>query len=100
MIHEIEFAPLDELMACAAAKRDTAHGRLVSYSRKVFIPLTKLCRDRCAYCTFVTVPGKLCLVPGSPVALKVYVPASGSDTGASWLRKCTAGWRRRKMAVT
>lgn len=31
----------------------------ITYSRKVFIPLTKLCRDRCHYCTFVTVPGKL-----------------------------------------
>ncbi|MHC3002543.1 7,8-didemethyl-8-hydroxy-5-deazariboflavin synthase CofG [Gordonia sp. GN26] len=33
--------------------------RQVTYSRKVFIPLTRLCRDRCHYCTFVTVPGKL-----------------------------------------
>jgi FO synthase len=32
---------------------------VVTYSRKVFIPLTRLCRDRCHYCTFVTVPGKL-----------------------------------------
>ena len=31
----------------------------VSYSRKVFIPVTHLCRDTCHYCTFVTVPGKL-----------------------------------------
>jgi FO synthase len=38
-----------------------AEGRAgqISYSRKVFIPLTRLCRDRCHYCTFVTVPGKL-----------------------------------------
>jgi FO synthase len=56
MIHDIEFAPLDELMARAAAKRDAAHGRLVSYSRKVFIPLTKLCRDVCHYCTFAERP--------------------------------------------
>jgi len=32
---------------------------LITYSRKVFIPLTRLCRDRCGYCTFVTVPGRL-----------------------------------------
>ena len=32
---------------------------VITYSRKVFIPLTRLCRDRCGYCTFVTVPGKL-----------------------------------------
>jgi FO synthase len=56
MIHDIESAPLDELMARAAAKRDAAHGRLVSYSRKVFIPLTKLCRDVCHYCTFAERP--------------------------------------------
>ena len=43
-------------MARAAAKRDAAHGRLVSYSRKVFIPLTKLCRDVCHYCTFAERP--------------------------------------------
>ena len=37
-----------------------ARGALpVSYSRKVFIPVTHLCRDKCHYCTFVTVPGKL-----------------------------------------
>ena len=48
--------PLAELMAEAAALRDSAHGRLISYSRKVFIPLTKLCRDVCHYCTFAEVP--------------------------------------------
>ena len=48
--------PLPELMAAAAAKRDLSYGRLVSYSRKVFIPLTKLCRDVCHYCTFAEHP--------------------------------------------
>jgi len=33
--------------------------RVITYSRKVFIPLTRLCRDRCGYCTFATVPGRL-----------------------------------------
>ncbi|MDX6231850.1 MAG: synthase [Nocardioidaceae bacterium] len=55
---------LDRLMAVARRVRDVgleAAGRpaVVTYSRKVFIPLTRLCRDRCHYCTFVTVPGKL-----------------------------------------
>ncbi|HEX9158815.1 MAG TPA: 5-amino-6-(D-ribitylamino)uracil--L-tyrosine 4-hydroxyphenyl transferase CofH [Rhizomicrobium sp.] len=49
-------APLDELCAEACALRDEAHGSLVSYSRKVFIPLTRLCRDVCAYCTFAKPP--------------------------------------------
>ena len=48
----IHNTPLPDLMAAAAARRDVAYGRLVSFSRKVFIPLTKLCRDVCHYCTF------------------------------------------------
>src|SRR2546421_4964708 len=51
-------APLAELMAEASALRDSAHGRVLSYSRKVFIPLTKLCRDVCHYCTFAERPRK------------------------------------------
>ena len=38
---------------------DAGRPGVVTYSRKVFIPLTRLCRDKCHYCTFVTVPGKL-----------------------------------------
>ena len=49
-------APLPELMAEAARLRDLGHGNIVSYSRKVFIPLTRLCRDTCRYCTFVRGP--------------------------------------------
>ena len=52
----LESAPLSELMAMAAQKRDDAFGRNISYSRKVFIPLTKLCRDVCHYCTFAERP--------------------------------------------
>ena len=43
-------------MADASALRDRGHGRLISYSRKVFIPLTHLCRDVCHYCTFAETP--------------------------------------------
>lgn len=55
---------LDALLALAAARRDAhlrAEGRpgVVTYSPKVFVPLTRLCRDRCHYCTFATVPGRL-----------------------------------------
>ena len=49
-------APLDELMPEAARLRDLGHGNIVTYSRKVFIPLTRLCRDTCRYCTFVRGP--------------------------------------------
>ncbi|MCF7553223.1 bifunctional FO biosynthesis protein CofGH [Pseudonocardia sp. WMMC193] len=55
---------LDALLAAASTVRDAGlvdAGRpgVVTYSRKVFIPLTRLCRDRCHYCTFATVPGRL-----------------------------------------
>lgn len=55
---------LTDLSASAARVRDAglaAAGRpgVLTYSRSVFLPLTRLCRDRCHYCTFVTVPGKL-----------------------------------------
>ena len=48
--------PLEDLCAEARALRDEGHGRLVTYSPKVFIPLTKLCRDVCHYCTFAQPP--------------------------------------------
>ena len=56
-----EGLPLAELTQLASAQRDAAHGPIVSYSRKVFIPLTHLCRDVCHYCTFARAPrrGKL-----------------------------------------
>src|SRR6266702_2282417 len=45
-----------ELLAEARRMRDAHHGPRVSFSRKVFIPLTRLCRDVCSYCTFATRP--------------------------------------------
>lgn len=55
---------LKDLAASAARVRDAglaAAGRpgVITYSKSVFIPLTRLCRDKCHYCTFATVPGKL-----------------------------------------
>lgn len=47
------------LMAAATALRDTGHGDVVTYSPKVFLPLTMLCRDVCHYCTFAKTPRKL-----------------------------------------
>src|SRR5215210_1105184 len=49
-------APVDELCAEARHLRERGHGSLVTYSPKVFIPLTKLCRDVCHYCTFARPP--------------------------------------------
>lgn len=50
---------LDALMRAASELRDRFFGRRISFSKKVFIPLTNLCRDRCAYCTFRKDPGQI-----------------------------------------
>ncbi|MER7251597.1 bifunctional FO biosynthesis protein CofGH [Kribbella sp. NPDC000426] len=55
---------LTALMATAARVRDqglvdAGRAGIVTYSKKVFIPLTRLCRDRCHYCTFATTPGRV-----------------------------------------
>ena len=47
-----------KLTALARQLRDHGHGNIISYSRKIFIPLTKLCRDFCHYCTFAEAPLK------------------------------------------
>jgi len=49
----------DELFAAASARRGARYGNRVTYSPKVFIPLTMLCRDRCGYCTFAQPPARL-----------------------------------------
>jgi FO synthase len=55
----IEHADLGSLLSAASALRDRGKGNIVTYSKKVFIPLTHLCRDYCGYCTFRSDP-----VPG------------------------------------
>jgi len=49
-------AELAAVMAAAAEMNERAHGRTVTYSRKVFVPLTNLCRQKCGYCTFARGP--------------------------------------------
>jgi FO synthase len=46
------------LLSLASSLRDTGKGRTVTFSKKVFIPLTRLCRDRCGYCSFRRDPGQ------------------------------------------
>ena len=76
--HEVEAlmaargATLRDLMQVAAGLRDLGHGGTITYSRKVFIPLTMLCRDHCHYCTFAKPPAKLdspFLTPDQVVAI-------------------------------
>src|SRR5436853_1314031 len=52
-------ASLAELLDAAAAVRNAAYGTRITYSPKVFIPLTMLCNDRCGYCTFAQPPARL-----------------------------------------
>jgi FO synthase len=56
LLIRLEQAPLAELIDAAGRLRDEGHDRHISYSRKVFIPLTQLCRDVCHYCTFAQRP--------------------------------------------
>ena len=48
--------PLKSLMEKASQKRDDYWGKVITYSRKIFVPLTNMCRDTCSYCTFVKHP--------------------------------------------
>jgi len=50
---------LADICDLACDIRNQGHGDIVTYSRKVFIPLTRLCRDFCHYCTFATAPKHL-----------------------------------------
>jgi FO synthase len=67
-------------MNAAAAKRDLAFGRRITYSPKVFIPLTRLCRDTCGYCTFATAPAH---VPSPYLSLEevVAIARAGARKG-------------------
>jgi FO synthase len=56
ILASLDGAPLSDLLRQAAAMRRAGHGNVISYSRKVFIPLTQLCRDVCGYCTFAKAP--------------------------------------------
>jgi FO synthase len=51
-------APLQSLLEAASEVREQRKGKTVSFSKKVFIPLTTLCRDYCVYCTFRKDPGQ------------------------------------------
>jgi FO synthase len=76
---------LAELLGYASRVRDAGLERagrpgVITYSRKVFIPLTRLCRDRCGYCTFATVPGQLAGPYLSPDEV-IEIAAAGAALG-------------------
>ena len=72
--------PLEDLTALAHVVRDGAHGRRVTFSPKVFIPLTMLCRDKCGYCTFAKAPARVTapyLLPEEVLAIAEAGKAAG-----------------------
>jgi FO synthase len=72
--------PLAPLQERAAAVRTSAHGNRITFSPKVFIPLTMLCRDRCGYCTFAKAPARV----GSPylsIDQVLAIARAGRDAG-------------------
>ncbi|GMQ75100.1 MAG: bifunctional FO biosynthesis protein CofGH [Gammaproteobacteria bacterium] len=71
---------LEVLLEAARARRDLAHGNRISYSPKVFIPLTRLCRDVCRYCTFAHAPRDLAS-PYVSVDDAIAVAAAGARAG-------------------
>jgi FO synthase len=73
---------LPSLMARAREKRDCAFGSVVTYSPKVFIPLTRLCRDSCGYCTFVEPPARVD-APYMTIDEVVRLAAVGQASGCS-----------------
>ncbi len=72
--------PVDDLCAMARDRRREAHGNRITYSPKVFIPLTRLCRDRCGYCTFATAPARVD-TPYLPIAEVIAIAAAGAAAG-------------------
>jgi FO synthase len=75
-----ERADLEALLAAARARRDLGHPAVVTYSPKVFIPLTQLCRDVCRYCTFAQAPREL-KAPYLSVDEAVAVAEAGARAG-------------------
>ncbi len=71
-----------ELAPAAYEKAREHHGVIVTYSPKVFIPLTKLCRDRCGYCTFAQAPARL-PAPFLTIDEVLAIAAAGADAGCT-----------------
>ncbi len=72
--------PTAELARAAAARRDALTGDRITYSPKVFVPLTMLCRDRCGYCTFAKAPARIDS-PYLPVDRVLEIARAGAAAG-------------------
>jgi FO synthase len=79
LVRDLSFAELTE---AAARRRDRLTGTRITYSPKVFIPLTMLCRDRCGYCTFAKAPARLA-APYLSLDEVLAIARAGADAGCS-----------------
>ena len=77
---DLVHAPIAELVAEAGRLRDQGHGTRMTFSPKVFVPLTMLCRDRCGYCTFAKPPARLAS-PYLSVDEVLAIARSGASVG-------------------
>ncbi len=80
LVRLLQTSPVDELMGVAEHLTRLGHGNLVSYSRKVFVPLTELCRDVCHYCTFAKAPRRLA-APYLSIEDAVEIARRGAEAG-------------------
>src|SRR6202161_2209018 len=83
-LRELLNASASSIAPAAFQRARDAHGYVVTYSPKVFIPLTKLCRDRCGYCTFAQAPAHVAS-PYMSLDGVMAVAQAGRDAG------CTEG---------
>ena len=79
---DLRRAPLAEIGAAAVELARATHGTVVTYSPKVFIPLTQLCRDRCGYCTFAQAPAHLA-APYLGLDEVMAIARAGRDAGCT-----------------
>jgi 7,8-didemethyl-8-hydroxy-5-deazariboflavin synthase CofH subunit/7,8-didemethyl-8-hydroxy-5-deazariboflavin synthase CofG subunit len=77
---ELLAAPLEDLLSEARRVRDRRYGTRITFSPKVFIPLTMLCLDRCGYCTFAKPPARLAAAYLSPEQV-LAIARAGAEAG-------------------
>ena len=80
LLTEFESTPLPRLLEAARTLGREGHGNVISYSRKVFVPLTRLCRDVCGYCTFAVGPRQAGAAYLSPVEV-LAIARAGREAG-------------------
>ncbi len=81
-VQEIREMSLDELAQAAFARARAVRGQVLTYSPKVFIPLTQLCRDRCGYCTFAQAPARVA-APYMSLEEVMDIASRGREVGAT-----------------